>query len=177
MHASKPSTHQPQLDLHGRGVTDASGPWVDYINAAVQRAGGVAALAERAGLSVATVSRWRNGRVAAEGVEIRSITAVANAIGDDPRNALRAAGQLDPEPRHDSTRGTRSGSLPDKIREIREEMQRISDLRLPPAVEADSMDELWRLLHDEISRYQRTEPVVASDEAQDGGEGRPYRAS
>ncbi len=82
------------MDDKQKRTTHPRGPWADYITWAARRAGSVDALAERSGLHRVTLSSWKTGRVTADNVALKSIRAVAAAVGDDPANALRAAGRI-----------------------------------------------------------------------------------
>jgi hypothetical protein len=117
-----------ECELYGHDVTAAPTPWVAYVSDAVERAGGVAELARRAKrngstLNASTIFRWRNGETSPGRATIDNVIAVARAIGDDPDNALRAAGQL---PADDTSADTAADTgrprptLADRLREIRE---------------------------------------------------------
>ncbi len=67
------------------------GTWQDYINWAIARAGSIKTLAARSGLHRGSLSDWRHGRRTGA-VTVGSALAVATAVGDQPENALRAAG-------------------------------------------------------------------------------------
>lgn len=77
-------------------VVTVRSQWQSYIEDAIEAAGGVTALARAAGLDVGTIHRWRRGATA-DG-RLDSIRKVARAVGDDPRNALRAAGRDGEDP-------------------------------------------------------------------------------
>lgn len=64
--------------------------WQTYIRHAVDTAGGPTALADKAGIDVATIHRWLRG--ASTAGRRANVRKVALAIGDDPNNALAAAG-------------------------------------------------------------------------------------
>lgn len=146
-------------------MTTAPTPWIAYLAAAADAAGGIESLARRSHVSASTLHRWLAGEITPDRVTVGNVTAVARAIGDDPGNALRAAGHLPPETAPTSTASAAGGavSLPDRIREIREEMQRVGALRLPPAIEAEAMGELWELLHDVIGRYRPAAAEAGDD--------------
>ncbi len=151
--------------IYGGTVTTAPTPWIAYLAAAADAAGGIESLARRSHVSASTLHRWLAGEITPDRVTVGNVTAVARAIGDDPGNALRAAGHLPPETAPTSTASAAGGavSLPDRIREIREEMQRVGALRLPPAIEAEAMGELWELLHDVIGRYRPAAAEAGDD--------------
>ncbi len=142
--------------IYGGSVTAAPTPWITYLAAAADAAGGVESLARRSRVSASTLHRWLAGEITPDRVTVGNVTAIARAIGDHPGNALRAAGHLPPEAATTRTAPTADSavSLPDRIQEIREEMQRVSDLHLPPSEEAKTMGQLWALLHDEIGRHR-----------------------
>lgn len=85
-------------DGYRRDVTEAPTPWIAYVRAAKYHTRGVAELARRTGIAESTIHRWISGRVAAGSISLDNIVAVARAIGDDPDNALRAAGRLPAQP-------------------------------------------------------------------------------
>lgn len=79
----------------GDEATD-TGTWAQYVAWAAARAGSVKDLADRAQLARPTVSAWKNGK-SPERVTVRSIRAIAAAVGDNPDNAMRAAGRIPPD--------------------------------------------------------------------------------
>lgn len=74
-------------------MSDASNPgedWAGYLRRMTKRPGwSVARLAREAQVNRATIFRWLKGD---GGVNVDSVRRVAQALGDDPDNALRAAG-------------------------------------------------------------------------------------
>jgi transposase-like protein len=70
------------------------GTWKAYLETRLSRPGwSVARLAREAGLHRSTIFRWKSG--AKTGLNVASVRAVALAFGEDPAEALRAAGQAD----------------------------------------------------------------------------------
>lgn len=66
--------------------------WKAYLETRLSRPGwSVARLAREAGLHRSTIFRWKSG--AKTGLSVASVRAVALAFGDNPTEALRAAGQ------------------------------------------------------------------------------------
>lgn len=84
--------YSPAVDDTSDDAGDTPKTWAQYIRWAADRAGGVRQLADRAGLHRSTVYDWRNGKNS-DTATVRSIRAIAEAVGDDPGRALRAAGQ------------------------------------------------------------------------------------
>ncbi len=77
-------------------MRNAPTTWADYIAWAADqvsggRRGGVAELARLSGLHRDTLFQWKAGRNA-DTPKLRHVRAIAEAVGDDPHNALRAAG-------------------------------------------------------------------------------------
>jgi len=74
-------------------MSDASRPvedWAGYLRRMTDRSGwSVARLARDSGVNRATIFRWIKGDT---GVTVDSVRRIALALGDDPENALRAAG-------------------------------------------------------------------------------------
>lgn len=72
-------------------MSDASGEsWAGYLRRMTKRQGwSVARLARESGIHRATIFKWLSGD---EGVTVDSVRRVATALGDEPENALRAAG-------------------------------------------------------------------------------------
>lgn len=68
------------------------GAWAGYIDALTRRPGWtVARLARESHTSRATIFRWKNGEV--REVTTAKVRAIAEAVGDDPQAALRAASE------------------------------------------------------------------------------------
>lgn len=76
-------------------MSDAPAPvdtWKAYLERRLERPGwSVARLAREAGLHRSTIFRWKAG--GRTGLSVASVRAVAEAFGEDPADALRAAGQ------------------------------------------------------------------------------------
>jgi transcriptional regulator with XRE-family HTH domain len=67
--------------------------WARYIDQATRRPGwNVAKLARESGIHRSTIFRWRNGD--GGNVTVDSARRIAMALGDDPDEALKAAGDL-----------------------------------------------------------------------------------
>lgn len=66
--------------------------WGSYLRRMTSRPGwSVARLAREASIHRGTIFKWMKGET---GVTVASVRAVAQALGDDPANALRAAGSV-----------------------------------------------------------------------------------
>ena len=77
-------------------VTDRGDAWSDYLRRMVERPGwSVARLARESGLHRSAIFGWLAD--GAEGITIRSVYLIADALGVDREDALRAAGNLPPE--------------------------------------------------------------------------------
>ncbi len=75
-----------------REASDLS-EWARYVKTAVDKCGGnVSSLRQRSGVSRSSLYRWMNDD--GTRVTIGKARQIAEAIGDDPRNAIRAAGAL-----------------------------------------------------------------------------------
>lgn len=143
-------------------VMDDTSPWSAYIAWAVGQAGSIKELAVRSGLHRSTISDWKSGREAADTATIRSVKAIATAVGDDPRNALRAAGQPSDEAHPAAPTAVerpQGPSLAGQLEAINRRIDEISRLPLPlrdklAAVEtqrryADQLVALFRHVPDE----------------------------
>lgn len=70
--------------------------WAGYLRRMTDRPGwSVARLARESGIHRATIFKWISGK---GGANVTSVRAIAEALGDDPANALRAAGNMDGAP-------------------------------------------------------------------------------
>lgn len=66
--------------------------WGSYLRRMTSRPGwSVARLARESNIHRGTIFKWIAGK---GGVTVASVRAIANALGDDPANALRAAGNV-----------------------------------------------------------------------------------
>lgn len=66
--------------------------WADYLRRMTSRPGwSVARLARESGIHRATIFKWIAGK---GGANMASVESIAKALGDDPSNALRAAGDM-----------------------------------------------------------------------------------
>jgi transposase-like protein len=66
--------------------------WADYLRRMTTRPGwSVARLARESGIHRATIFRWIGGQ---GGATVTSVSQIADALGDEPANALRAAGNM-----------------------------------------------------------------------------------
>lgn len=75
----------------GDGETRES--WADYLRRMTDRPGwSVARLARESGIHRATIFKWMAGK---GGANVASVRSIAEALGDQPANALRAAGNMD----------------------------------------------------------------------------------
>lgn len=67
--------------------------WAGYLRRMTSRPGwSVARLARESSIHRGTIFKWISGK---GGVNVSSVTAIAEALGDDAANALRAAGRVD----------------------------------------------------------------------------------
>ncbi len=70
--------------------------WAEYLRRMTERPGwSVARLARDSHIHRATIFKWMAGK---GGANVASVRAIAEALGDDPANALRAAGNIDAAP-------------------------------------------------------------------------------
>jgi transcriptional regulator with XRE-family HTH domain len=77
------------------GDGQAREDWAGYLRRMTSRPGwSVARLARESNIHRGTIFKWISGK---GGVNVSSVTAIAQALGDDPANALRAAGAVAPE--------------------------------------------------------------------------------
>ncbi len=77
-------------------VPNRGDAWSDYLRRMVERPGwSVARLARESGLHRSAIFGWLSD--GAEGITIRSVYLIADALGVDREEALRAAGNLPPE--------------------------------------------------------------------------------
>lgn len=77
-------------------VVDGGDAWSAYLRRAMQRAGvNASQLARRSGLHRATISEWINRGAGA--ITIQSVYLIADALGEDRADALKAAGNLPAE--------------------------------------------------------------------------------
>jgi plasmid maintenance system antidote protein VapI len=93
----RPRTYRCSSDTAYRlPMSDAPAPgetWAAYLRRMTKRPGwSVARLARDSGIHRATIFKWIGGDA---GVTIDSVRRVADALGDDPENALRAAGNIE----------------------------------------------------------------------------------
>lgn len=136
-----------------RLMGDAPKTWADYITWAKNRIGhgGIAELARRTGLHRSTLFEWKNGQGSNPTVD--SIRLVADAVGDDLRNALRAAGQLPPDEPAPTPTATGAGIQPlaQEIARLRDEGERLGS---PPEDIADKVAQV-------IDVYERLAEQVA----------------
>lgn len=66
--------------------------WADYLRRMTERPGwSVARLARESNVHRATIFKWMAGK---GGANVTSVQAIARALGDDPGNAMRAAGNM-----------------------------------------------------------------------------------
>lgn len=77
-------------------VAESGDAWSEYLRRMTSRPGwSVARLARESGLHRSAIFGWiKDG---AQGISIRSVYLIADALGDDRANALKAAGNLPPE--------------------------------------------------------------------------------
>jgi transcriptional regulator with XRE-family HTH domain len=90
---SYPPRPEDAYRVHVSDGATVPGAWATYIAAAAKRPGwNTAKLAAAAGVHRSTVFRWKKGESAQ--ISVASVKAVAQALGDDPAVALRAASEL-----------------------------------------------------------------------------------
>ena len=91
-----PNYHPSSSTAYRVHMSDGVGgksSWARYIDQATRRPGwNVAKLARESGIHRSTIFRWRNGEGGS--VTVDSARRIALALGDDPDEALRAAGDL-----------------------------------------------------------------------------------
>jgi transcriptional regulator with XRE-family HTH domain len=84
-------------------MSDASNPgedWAGYLRRMTNRSGwSVARLSRDSGVHRGTIFKWMSGK---GGVTLASVRSIAAALGDDPTNALRAAGSAGGAPLPDA---------------------------------------------------------------------------
>lgn len=92
----RPPTHDnPWTVAHNVPMGDGrtGEDWAGYLRRMTGRQGwSVARLARESNIHRGTIFKWISGK---GGVNVSSVTAIAEALGDDPANALRAAGRVD----------------------------------------------------------------------------------
>jgi hypothetical protein len=156
---------QPNGD-YCRPVDDTSGtpkrqrgPWAEYVTWAAARAGSVDELAARTELHRTTISGWKTGRKTADNATLKSIRAIAAAVGDDPRNALRAAGRAvaDDTARTPTPGPPLAADLAAELEAINERIRAIGRLGLPPHEELKAIKTQTALADQFIARYQRAQ--------------------
>ena len=90
-----PTACDPFGEAYGAPMSDASNrreDWPSYLKRMTSRPGwSVARLARESGVNRATIFKWMAGR---SGVNVASVRLIADALGDDPAVALRAAGNV-----------------------------------------------------------------------------------
>lgn len=112
-------------------MNDGSGglsQWGAYLRRMTRRPGwSVARLARESGIHRATIFDWMKG--SGETVTIASVRAVAQALGDDLENALRAVANLDaaPKPRDEEMELIMSAPVDDEMK--RRMISQLLDLR------------------------------------------------
>jgi transcriptional regulator with XRE-family HTH domain len=112
-------------------MNDGSGGlshWGAYLKRMTSRPGwSVARLARESGIHRATIFDWMKG--SGESVTIASVRAVAEALGDDLENALRAVASLDaaPKPRDEEMELIMSAPVDDDMK--RRMITRLLDLQ------------------------------------------------
>lgn len=131
------------------------GPWADYITWAAAQVGSVDELAARTELHRTTISAWKTGRKTPETATAKSIRAVAAAVGDDPRNALRAAG------RAVDTEGTwtppapAAQTLAAELARINERIRLIAESGLPLHEQDAAIETQEEAADQAVARYRR----------------------
>jgi transcriptional regulator with XRE-family HTH domain len=119
-------------------VIDGGDTWSEYLRRMTRRPGwSVAKLSRESGIAKSSLFKWiTNG--AGETITIESVYRVADALGDDRANALKAAGNLPPERdeeidlilNSDRSERTKALMLERLMRRREEERQRrLDDLR------------------------------------------------
>lgn len=142
-------------------MSDTPASWADYIAEATQRAGGVAKLANLSGLHRGTISEWKAGNNA-DTATIRSIIAIADAIGDDPRRALLAAGQQPGHLPDQPDPAPATSGLAAELARINERIRAITESGLPLHEQMDAIKTQHELADLAVARY-RQRPDAAPD--------------
>jgi hypothetical protein len=92
----RPATHtDPYAVAYGVRMSNDQPreDWAGYLRRMTSQPGwSVARLARESNIHRGTIFKWISGK---GGVNVSSVTAIAEALGDDPANALRAAGRVD----------------------------------------------------------------------------------
>lgn len=98
LHVSKerrpPNAQDPFATAYRSHMSDGASreSWAEYLRRMTARPGwSVARLARESGVHRSTLFRWIAG---SGGANVTSVRAIAKALGDDPSNALRAAGNM-----------------------------------------------------------------------------------
>ena len=117
-----PTNHDPFSEPYRMPMGDGhdrAESWADYLRRMTSRPGwSVARLARESGIHRATIFKWMSGR---GGATVASVRAIAEALGDDPANALRAAGSM-------------GGEAPDELDpDLKRLMRRLADPDTPEA--------------------------------------------
>jgi transcriptional regulator with XRE-family HTH domain len=132
---------------HMRDRMTQRNTWSDYLSEAIySRRWSVARLAREARVGRSTIHRWLSGQVT--NITTEKVRAVAEALGDDPATALRAAGMSGPS--QQEAPGT--APTPAQLRE-----QLVSSTRLPDGL-IDRLVDYYTGVYDE----QHREPPHAS---------------
>lgn len=90
-----PNAHDQHATAYRVPMSDGGNreSWADYLRRMTDRPGwSVARLAREAGIHRATIFKWMGGK---GGATVTSVRAIAEALGDEPSNALRAAGNME----------------------------------------------------------------------------------
>lgn len=94
----RPPTHEEPFSVaYGGHMGDGQNreDWAGYLRRMTSRPGwSVARLSRESGIHRGTIFKWMSNKGTA-GVNVNSVKAVAAAFGDDPANALRAAGSVE----------------------------------------------------------------------------------
>jgi hypothetical protein len=134
-----------------RDVTDAPTPWIAYLDAAIDHAGGVSALARHAHVDPGTIHRWRRAGTASRAT-IENITAIADAYDGDRPRALRAAGVLTAA---DPGQPAPIPGLADRLRRINDQMDQIVRSSLPDHEKIRAVDALSEQASRVIAMYRQ----------------------
>lgn len=90
-----PNAHDPFSTAYRVPMSDGGNreSWADYLRRMTDRPGwSVARLARESKIHRATIFKWMAGK---GGATVTSVRQIAEALGDEPANALRAAGNME----------------------------------------------------------------------------------
>jgi hypothetical protein len=143
-------------------MRNAPTTWADYIAWAADRVtprgrrGGVATLARLSGLNRDTLFQWKMGRNA-DTPTVGHIRAIAEAVGDDVRNAMRAAGRVAAPDEEPSAANPPARPAPHGAT-LAEQLRTIRESGLPIEVQIEAAAELVALYRQPAPSGEGPEP-------------------